>query len=66
MHMQPVFSRSEIVDGSVAEDLLEYGLCIPCDTFVSEAEIERVIEVIRTYIFADFVRSRKEKTVKTV
>ena len=63
MHMQPVFqvegskeqgARSKastcgvrVVGGEVAEDLFNRGLCLPSGTAMTEADLERVIEVIR-------------------
>lgn len=62
MHLQPVFDGSRkdykaqrekkrypcrIVGGSVAEDLFERGLCLPSGTAMTEADLDRVVKVIR-------------------
>ena len=47
MHLQPIYSDCEIVGGSVAEDIFEKGLCLPSGTAMSEADLVRVVEVIR-------------------
>ena len=63
MHMQPVFNPQitqitqimgkekrygvRVVGGEVAEDLFNRGLCLPSGTAMTEADLERVIEVIR-------------------
>jgi dTDP-4-amino-4,6-dideoxygalactose transaminase len=48
MHLQPVFAGCEAVGGSVAEDLFERGLCLPSGSNLIEADLERVVEVIRS------------------
>jgi dTDP-4-amino-4,6-dideoxygalactose transaminase len=47
MHLQPVFSQYEAVGGAVAEDLFERGLCLPSGSNLTEADLERVVDVIR-------------------
>jgi dTDP-4-amino-4,6-dideoxygalactose transaminase len=47
MHLQPVFAACEAVGGAVAEDLFERGLCLPSGSNLSEAELQRVVEVVR-------------------
>ncbi len=48
MHMQPVFQECEIVGGRVAETLFRDGLCLPSGTAMSEADLARVVEVVRS------------------
>ncbi len=48
MHLQPVFQGYEIVGGSVAETLFRDGLCLPSGTAMTESDIERVADVLRT------------------
>jgi pyridoxal phosphate-dependent aminotransferase EpsN len=47
MHLQPVFSASPAVGGSVAEDLFTRGLCLPSGSNLTASDLERVVGVIR-------------------
>jgi dTDP-4-amino-4,6-dideoxygalactose transaminase len=47
LHSQPVFVGYEVVGGAVAEDLFRRGLCLPSGTGMTEADIERVVEVVQ-------------------
>lgn len=47
LHLQPVFVGCETVGGAVAEDLFRRGLCLPSGTGMTEADIERVVEVVQ-------------------
>jgi dTDP-4-amino-4,6-dideoxygalactose transaminase len=47
MHLQPVFAGCESVGGAVAEDLFERGLCLPSGSNLTEADLARVVAVIR-------------------
>jgi dTDP-4-amino-4,6-dideoxygalactose transaminase len=47
MHMQPVFKGHKTVGGAVSEDLFKRGLCLPSGTQMSDADLGRVVEVIR-------------------
>lgn len=44
MYLQPVFSECEVV----AEELFEQGLCLPSGSNLTEADLERVAEVVRS------------------
>lgn len=48
MHCQPVFQSYEVIGGSVAESLFDHGLCLPSGTALTNAELDRVVEVIRS------------------
>lgn len=48
MHLQPVFRGCEVVGGAVAERLFEQGLCLPSGSQLTEADLERVVEVVRS------------------
>lgn len=50
MHLQPVFAACPYYGGSVAEGLFERGLCLPSGSGLSDDEISRVIEVIKSFI----------------
>ncbi|MHB1035286.1 MAG: DegT/DnrJ/EryC1/StrS family aminotransferase [Pirellulales bacterium] len=47
MHLQPAFSGCGIRGGAVAEHLFERGLCLPSGSNLSEADRERVVEIVR-------------------
>jgi dTDP-4-amino-4,6-dideoxygalactose transaminase len=47
MHLQPVFRGCRVHGGRVSEDLFRRGLCLPSGTQMTEADLERVIRVIR-------------------
>ncbi len=47
LHMQPIFAACETVGGAVAERLFAHGLCLPSGSAMSDADIERVAEVVR-------------------
>lgn len=47
MHLQPVFAGYERVGGAVAESLFENGLCLPSGSNLTEADLVRVVSVIR-------------------
>jgi len=60
MHLQPVFAAypfySRFESGSIAEDVFHRGVCLPSGTSMTEAEQERVIELIRG-LFCNLKRS---------
>jgi len=47
MHAQPVFAAYDRVGGDVADDLFAHGLCLPSGSSLTEADLERVVAVIR-------------------
>lgn len=47
MHLQPVFAGSDRFGGEVAEDLFSRGLCLPSGSNLTEADLQRVVEVVR-------------------
>lgn len=46
MHMQPVFADALCLGGTVAEAAFARGLCLPSGSAMSDAEVERVCDVI--------------------
>lgn len=48
MHLQPVFSHYEAVGGSVSENLFQLGLCLPSGSNLSDAEFNKIMQVIRS------------------
>ena len=47
MHLQPLYRDCEIVGGAVSEHLFDQGICLPSGTGMSEADIARVVGVVR-------------------
>jgi len=47
MHLQPVFADCDRFGGEVAEDLFNRGLCLPSGSNLSEADLQRVVDVVR-------------------
>lgn len=47
LHLQPVFAGCETVGGAVSERLFNQGLCLPSGSSLTEAEQDRVIEMVR-------------------
>ena len=50
MHMQPVFASAKFVTAggeSVSEDLFRRGVCLPSDTKMTDADIDRICDTIR-------------------
>ncbi len=48
MHLQPLFEGAGIAGGSVAEDLFARGLCLPSGTSLTDSDLERIVQVIRS------------------
>jgi len=46
LHLQPVFADCESIEGAVAQELFEYGLCLPSGSNLSEEDLERVTSAI--------------------
>ena len=46
LHLQPIFDKCESVEGKVAEELFNNGLCLPSGSNLSEESIQRVVEEI--------------------
>src|SRR5699024_6956126 len=49
MHLQPVFSQYDSRGGEVSESLFEKGICLPSDSKMSDEDLERVIQVIKSF-----------------
>jgi dTDP-4-amino-4,6-dideoxygalactose transaminase len=50
LHLQPVFQGCEIVGGKVAEEIFRKGICLPSGTGMTQSDIERVVDVIRSLV----------------
>lgn len=48
MHMQPVFAEVSCTGGAVSEDLFARGLCLPSGTAMTEADLDRVVQAIKS------------------
>ncbi|MGL5750070.1 MAG: DegT/DnrJ/EryC1/StrS family aminotransferase [Paraclostridium sp.] len=52
MHLQPLFKEckyfSHLEESSVSEDLFNRGICLPSDTKMSEEDLNRVIDIIKS------------------
>ncbi len=48
MHLQPVFAGYETIGGEVAEGLFGTGLCLPSGSNLTESDLQRVVDVIRS------------------
>jgi dTDP-4-amino-4,6-dideoxygalactose transaminase len=48
MHRQPVFATCERVGGEVADEFFERGLCVPSGSNLAQADLERVVGIIRS------------------
>jgi dTDP-4-amino-4,6-dideoxygalactose transaminase len=47
MHKQPFFEKYDFVGTDVSEKLFENGVCLPSDTKMTDADLERVVEIIK-------------------
>jgi dTDP-4-amino-4,6-dideoxygalactose transaminase len=48
LHLQPVFAECETAGGEVAQDLFDRGLCLPSGSNLTEEDLQRVIDAIRS------------------
>ena len=48
MHMQPVFLEYDCVGGEVAEDYFSRGVCLPSDTKMTDEDLNKVIDIIKS------------------
>jgi dTDP-4-amino-4,6-dideoxygalactose transaminase len=47
MHLQPVFQQCRVRGGTVSEELFQNGLCLPSGSNLSDADKQRVVEVVK-------------------
>jgi len=50
MHLQPLYRDEPIFGGHMAERLYEFGLALPSGSAMSDAEIERVLSAITSFL----------------
>lgn len=48
MHMQPIFADAPFYGDGMAENLFEFGLCLPSGSNLTKADLERVVKVIKS------------------
>ncbi len=46
LHLQPVFADCECIGGAVAQELFEYGLCLPSGSNLNDGDLGRVTSAI--------------------
>ena len=49
LHLQPVFAGCECIQGGIAEDLFEHGLCLPSGSNLTTEDLNRVIYAITEF-----------------
>lgn len=47
MHIQPYFEKYDFIGTDVAEKLFENGVCLPSDTKMTDADLKRIIKIIK-------------------
>ncbi|WP_156906652.1 DegT/DnrJ/EryC1/StrS family aminotransferase [Alteribacter aurantiacus] len=47
MHMQPFFEKYDFIGAGVSEKLFENGVCLPSDTKMSDADLTKIVEIIK-------------------
>jgi dTDP-4-amino-4,6-dideoxygalactose transaminase len=52
MHMQPVFAEHRFIGGNVAETAFAMGLCLPSGSAMTDAEVDRVCDIIESRVMA--------------
>jgi dTDP-4-amino-4,6-dideoxygalactose transaminase len=50
MHLQPIFADAPFFGDGTAEKLFEDGLCLPSGSNLSKADLERVVEAIKSVL----------------
>ena len=50
MHLQPLFADAESVGSAVSEYVFAFGLCLPTGSSMSDAQFDRVLDVLATAI----------------
>jgi dTDP-4-amino-4,6-dideoxygalactose transaminase len=48
MHLQPIFRDAPMVGGEVSARLFERGLCLPSGSALTDADQQRVVEILRS------------------
>ena len=48
MHMQPFFEEYDYVGSDISEKLYENGVCLPSDTKMTDEDLERIGDIIKS------------------
>lgn len=48
MHMQPFFAGYDYIGGDVSETLFKKGICLPSDTKMTDEDLKRVVDIIKS------------------
>ncbi len=48
MHLQPAYRAYEVLGGAVGEEIFETGLCLPSGSAMTEADVQRVMEIVQS------------------
>ena len=51
MHLQPVFANCPYYGNDVSEKLFNMGLCIPSSSLLTNDDLKRVVDVIKSFIY---------------
>ena len=52
MHLQPVYKDAPVRGGAVAEEIFATSLCLPSGSNLTDADQDRVIDVVRGRVSA--------------
>lgn len=55
MHLQPVFAQARRFGGTIAETLFDTGLCLPSGSGLTDAQVDRIAEVVRHALAAGVI-----------
>ena len=50
MHLQPVFAECDMLGGAVSEGLFERGLCLPSGSALTDGDLDRITDVVRSLV----------------
>ncbi len=59
MHLQPVFKHAPFYGNGTSDRLFEKGLCLPSGSNLTESELSRVVEGVKTGIEAESVTTKR-------
>jgi dTDP-4-amino-4,6-dideoxygalactose transaminase len=48
MHLQPVFASAPARVNGTSEHLFRHGLCLPSGSVLSDAQVDRVVAIVRS------------------
>lgn len=52
LHLQPLYRDHPVVGGAVAEHIFDQGLCLPSGSSLADADLDRVIDLVRAELGA--------------